>query len=882
MVSSACSNLKQVVGCYKLLTLVSKLGASSVEHSAARGQRTEGGPNSSDPDDPKPPSPKPAPIAAYENNGEAPWRTLWKELPSSSRFLIAKEPLPETRCNKCTRSEFGKLGELNWSLDKQSSGTCWQCLMVLTLAERILGRPLSGETVGVCRVECDRYCCYQVDGDKDPCYVERLHIRSGPGLDDHIMFNVSSLLPSKLLPNLLVPGTSITTEPQTDLAYKGERKTIPIFRSQRYSDSDLQSFAFHSFKVAKTWLKSCLEYHHDCSRYGETVLPRRLLFVGNGLQDIRLVMNDLPASGQYTCLSHRWGANQPLKTTRDNIEAFRRTIEWQTMPKTFQDAIKLTQYLGIQYLWVDSLCIIQDDVNDWVEESGNMCNIYENSYLTIAATSACEGSQGLSIRKSANYVRLSGELSSGILFDIVGHRRPHTSKNGHLTMGHPHAHYPTNDNPPLLSRAWTFQERILAPRVVHFCGEELMWVCGTMTYCECEPAHRGGTYPGGTVKHEFHRILKQRSSGLTVSGWHKMVQEYSALDLSHEDDKLPALSGLAKQNGRLRPSARYLAGLWSNSLMMDLLWSSWHVRDSEPRNSGLVKVDQKPTGWRAPSWSWAAQNVAVRFPASPPKTMLTYLKIHSCETTPATLDPTGKISAGSLVVSGSLHDVSIFRTFTEVQELKEGNKAEGRITLVIQSTGVRIRLPFILSNSDMYGLWTLGNSNIVAMDSPYDLLCPNQTEEYNGHYGKSGTKCLPLACLGYSELLQGKGKTVAEDLEEIEGNDKAEKNRVANESDDQDKANEGFDTFEEEGKGEDWKIPDSKQQDPEALVRSSAKYSMLLDKMEGENTYRRIGMFIELRTVRKDEPPRPMSALWRDNPSFLDPGGGVETNLIIK
>lgn len=97
----------------------------------------------------------------------------------------------------------------------------------------------------------------------------------------------------------------------------------------------------------------------------------------------------------YICLSHCWGDFQPIRTTTTNIEDHKKSIPWQFLPQTFQDAIDLTRFLSIRYLWIDSLCIIQDDRDDWAKESAAMASVYGNSYLTISATAAANCSKGL-------------------------------------------------------------------------------------------------------------------------------------------------------------------------------------------------------------------------------------------------------------------------------------------------------------------------------------------------------------------------------------------------------------------------------------------------------------------------------------------------------
>jgi hypothetical protein len=98
--------------------------------------------------------------------------------------------------------------------------------------------------------------------------------------------------------------------------------------------------------------------------------------------------------GHYVALSHCWGTlgKHPLRTTTDNLQEHISGISWSTLPKTFQDALKITRELGIDYIWIDSLCIVQDSEEDWRQESREMGLIYERARVTIAAAGAADSS----------------------------------------------------------------------------------------------------------------------------------------------------------------------------------------------------------------------------------------------------------------------------------------------------------------------------------------------------------------------------------------------------------------------------------------------------------------------------------------------------------
>jgi hypothetical protein len=114
---------------------------------------------------------------------------------------------------------------------------------------------------------------------------------------------------------------------------------------------------------------------------------------GSTQADIRLV-ETTGEIGRYNCLSYCWGQGMTLKTTQETLDLHKARIPWQSLPKTFQDAIEFTRRLGVRYIWIDSLCIIQHDKEDWERESAKMYEVYRKSYLTLAATSSANAEGG--------------------------------------------------------------------------------------------------------------------------------------------------------------------------------------------------------------------------------------------------------------------------------------------------------------------------------------------------------------------------------------------------------------------------------------------------------------------------------------------------------
>lgn len=320
--------------------------------------------------------------------------------------------------------------------------------------------------------------------------------------------------------------------------------------------------------LCKKWLRTCVESHELCSSStAQYEIPTRLLAIGGTslqLQDMR----GRAAPVQYATLSHCWGGKDFLKLLRDNLDEFRQSIPHDELPKTFQDAIFIARYLGFEYLWIDSLCIIQDDKDDWERESTLMIDVYGGSALNIAAVSAENGSVGCFFQRQPRcLVQLpSTETGAKIVPTEV---KPYPDGHNHRT--------------PLFKRGWVLQERHLPRRTLYFYEKEISWSCRETSFCES----------GSRVHPIFHTEMASRDK------WTDTVERYSSMALTESSDRLVAIGGLAKviqgQTGD-----EYIAGVWRQDLDLQLLWFAY---DSK-------RVDEV---FRAPTWSWASIGQPVRF-----------------------------------------------------------------------------------------------------------------------------------------------------------------------------------------------------------------------------------------------------------------------------
>ncbi|KAH7350449.1 heterokaryon incompatibility protein-domain-containing protein, partial [Pyrenochaeta sp. MPI-SDFR-AT-0127] len=338
-------------------------------------------------------------------------------------------------------------------------------------------------------------------------------------------------------------------------------------------------------------LRSCHLNHERCFKQSNAAPPTRILDLGKSNEFIKLVETH-GFSAPYICLSHCWGESSTIVCTRKTYSDYQNNIPWTSLPLLFQDTVNICRMLGVQYLWIDKLCIIQRDEDDWAREGSKMAQIFGGSFLTIAAAISGNDTNSLFFqakRQVASLNSYGGQTKDGSSYTIYSrlpfsyHPTDRTSSN------------PTDKRYTLMTRAWVYQERLLAPRVLYF-GEELSWECREASACECSGAGYGIKYD-----HSLSLVPEFSPRKLHLQ-WQEIVKDFTWLQLSHEEDRLPAFSGLAQQYQYHLKSA-YLAGLWRTNLLADLMWFAYPEYDSSEAHRYSTK---RPRKWRAPSWSWAS------------------------------------------------------------------------------------------------------------------------------------------------------------------------------------------------------------------------------------------------------------------------------------
>lgn len=350
------------------------------------------------------------------------------------------------------------------------------------------------------------------------------------------------------------------------------------------------------YDVITTWLNNCSETHAACQKAHlkvEKKLPTRVIEVNFGGEP-RLIESD-GKSGDWVALSYCWGSSRHYTTTTKNLVEHYGRICISDLPNTVQDAVIITRRLGYQYLWVDSLCIIQDSKEDWEIEALKMSKVYGDASLTLAAEAAEDSGIGIFASTNRNRHQIR-EYPLAVWTHFPKHNiegrvnfRPAMKRLGQCKN-------------PLSKRAWTLQEGLLSPRVLHFAEDQIYWRCLEEELVETSPEWYGRTErwePSATATRGLHRLIESEKFSLAI--WYDIVDDFAQRNLSYQKDRLVALSGVAKQAAKSMglPPHSYKAGLWESDLYRGLLWSN---QNSSSSRMCCVPQDE----YVAPSWSWAS------------------------------------------------------------------------------------------------------------------------------------------------------------------------------------------------------------------------------------------------------------------------------------
>ncbi|KAI1136786.1 HET-domain-containing protein [Hypoxylon sp. FL0543] len=382
---------------------------------------------------------------------------------------------------------------------------------------------------------------------------------------------------------------------------------LPVLRK-----SPLSRTRERDIKLANARIEECRRNHPKCPDFDNEQLPTRVIDVGLGGQDPFLHISQ-GASGRYLALSHRWGdpksSHKKLLTLKENLAGHCKRMPLAEFPRTFRDAIEVARGLGVQYLWIDSICIVQNDTADWEVEAGRMHSVYSGAFATIFADRATHSDDGL----FQNEKDRATPRSVRALEYKDGDSRTTTRilVQTHIDSGT--ANFATDvselfcqaeqSTSQLAGRGWILQEECLSRRRIHFTETELTWKCPTVANCDCGlPTPPDMADP--SINFAILEIPKKGENQPWKTPawlWHQLVEHYTSRSLTYETDRLVALAGIAAKVPRSHRD--YFAGMWRDQLNSSILWKA----------AGAPSRCYRTVEYVAPSWSWASVSGKIRF-----------------------------------------------------------------------------------------------------------------------------------------------------------------------------------------------------------------------------------------------------------------------------
>ncbi|KAK3365347.1 heterokaryon incompatibility protein-domain-containing protein [Lasiosphaeria ovina] len=359
--------------------------------------------------------------------------------------------------------------------------------------------------------------------------------------------------------------------------------------------------------------------------------PQRMLKIT--AEQVFLVDFDSSNIANFAALSYCWGDKHtlelkpPLRLTAATLHNIRSGVQISELPLTLKQAIDICGYLDLEYIWIDALCIIQDNPSDWAREAKKMATVYATSAVTIIAASSTSCHSG--------FLTTTRNL-------FIVNTPPHpplrlVAQPGRLSGFYSEIHI-TSDH--IDKRGWTLQEELLSTRYIKFTEDDVQWMCGSGTECICgQPTARDKLRPFLTT--EYEEIQRQPREE-----WLSIAAGLANRHFSVATDKLQALSGLARMNESEMQSI-YVAGIWKSHMQPEPNSTStrtalaWKVKD----------IGRCYEAYVAPSFSWASLDSSIfLYDNVPARSVCDIITVGTTPTSPS--DPFGRVSDGFLTISG--------------------------------------------------------------------------------------------------------------------------------------------------------------------------------------------------------------------------------------
>lgn len=440
-----------------------------------------------------------------------------------------------------------------------------------------------------------------------------------------------------------------------------------IRETDAHTGSDL------NHELVRYWLQNCLLTHERCGQGHVSKslpnLPSRVVDVSNLSKPYLLETRG--RRGDYVTLSYCWGQGKRLLTTSQSHEIFQREIPTDDqLPSTFRDAFQATKALGYSYLWIDALCILQDDEADMHIHLATMGYIFQESAVTIFGSNGDSTDSGLFASRDR-----PSRKPCNVVLETIEDGSPQETEVAFFSD------YYDFYVDPLSKRGWVLQEQVLAQRQLIYTPNEIRWTCRTSSVSETRPYKtRLDNHPDDAIVpsgplNEMRLLVSQPDIYKTLSfarqdlgeiydTFYDTLFHYSARKLSVPDDRLPAIAGIAQiMHGHF--GCQYGAGLWKEDLARGLCWAT--EIESDDANDAIEaykEVSYEPEKYIAPSWSWASirdrgvrwQQKALR--SGRGKTVMEVEVLDWNFTYPSdAVIPFGRVSSGTVTLRGYLRDL---------------------------------------------------------------------------------------------------------------------------------------------------------------------------------------------------------------------------------
>ncbi|OPB42758.1 hypothetical protein A0O28_0038790 [Trichoderma guizhouense] len=390
-----------------------------------------------------------------------------------------------------------------------------------------------------------------------------------------------------------------------------------ILNTCHYNGRTTETSSPEAFKLAKHWLDKCEGSHTTCKKFcsGEMPLPTRVIDVGDKTR-APFLFRSQGMKGRYCALSYCWGkatANSDFyKTTKANLLSHENAMPLHELPATLRDAIVVARDLGFQYIWIDAICIVQDDGVEWAHEVANMQHVYAGAFFTISTVASSSSDDGLfRLRETRNSTAVC------LTYRIPKAFREYAWQAGSTPPQIPDSPMYLVACPNILSamepsmygpvhqRAWTLQEQMMSTRILYYGRGMLWWECFDLYASEGYPGplHLSDYAPWerSETKNAVRGVLTDRWGDADVfKHWQQLVYDYTGRTMTERRDRLTAIVGLGHAMEPFMKS-KFVAGVWPGDRLLESLCWEVRVYEHSMRNPQF------------PSWSWASVTAFVLY-----------------------------------------------------------------------------------------------------------------------------------------------------------------------------------------------------------------------------------------------------------------------------